>query len=321
MPELPLRLLLYGLAGLAALGCMGMLMLRAQGQQQRLRDRLVRLTAQHLRVRRENRPTLVRLAGGLETAHIWSRVMALFGVYLDRQDHYPIRWWMVLAFALLVARLAAGLGSVVLGGWAFLLMLPGWVWLSRAFFRWCERKHSETLFRQFPDALAMIVRSVRVGIPVGESIRMLARESPQPTAREFTSLGDQIAMGVPLEDALRLMSSHNNLPEYRFFATALSLQNQTGGALAETLENLADVIRKRVAAKSRGRALSAEANASATVLSAMPIVTGLALWVLNPGYVAILFDDPKGQRLLAFAAFLLCFGIGIMRMMIRKSLS
>ena len=75
------------------------------------------------------------------------------------------------------------------------------------------------------------------------------------------------------------------MPEYRFFATALSLQNQTGGALSETLENLADVIRKRVALAAKGKALASEARTSAMVLAAMPIVTGGGLWALNPGYI------------------------------------
>ncbi len=119
-----------------------------------------------------------------------------------------------------------------------------------------------TLFQQFPDALAMIVRAVRVGLPIVEAIRVVARENAEPTAREFAGLVAQTTIGVPLDDALREMAERNRLPEYRFFATALSLQSQTGGGLTETLENLADTIRKRVAAKLRGHALAAEARMS-----------------------------------------------------------
>ncbi len=108
----------------------------------------------------------------------------------------------------------------------------------------------------------MIVRSVRVGIPVTEGIRTVAREAPRPTAQEFSLLADQIRIGMPIEEALRELATRNQLPEYRFFATALALQNQTGGGLAETLENLGDVIRKRVALKGRAHALASEARTS-----------------------------------------------------------
>jgi tight adherence protein B len=109
--------------------------------------------------------------------------------------------------------------------------------------------------------------------------------------------------------------------EYRFFATALSLQNQTGGGLSETLENLAEVIRKRVALKQRGYALAAEARTSAGILAILPFFTAGALAVMNPGYLGLLFNDPGGQRILAVASGLMLLGILSMRSLIRRSLS
>ena len=111
------------------------------------------------------------------------------------------------------------------------------------------------------------------------------------------------------------------MPEYRFFATALALQNQTGGGLGETLENLAEVIRKRVALKERGYALAGEARTSAGILGALPFVTTALLAVLNPPYILVLFTDPGGQRILAAAMGLLLVGILMMRTMIKRSLS
>jgi tight adherence protein B len=228
---------------------------------------------------------------------------------------------MVPTLTLVTARVLVELLAAVLGTWTEVLLPLVWIWLSRGVFHWIERRRADQLFRQFPDALATIVRSVRAGIPVGESIRLLGRDSPMPTAGEFKIIGDQIAMGVPFADAVKKLGGRDMLQEYRFFATALSLQSQTGGGLAETLDNLAEVIRKRVATKNRGRALAAEANASAMILAAMPIVTGLALWLLNPDYIALLFDNTRGQRILAFAVFLLGSGIAIMRYLIRRALS
>jgi tight adherence protein B len=193
--------------------------------------------------------------------------------------------------------------------------------LCRGFYGWFEERLVATLFRQFPDALAMIVRAVRVGLPMVEAIRVVARENPEPTAREFAALVAQTAIGVPLEDALREMAERNRLPEYRFFATALSLQSQTGGGLTETLENLADTIRKRVAAKLRGHALAAEARMSSYILGALPLVAGVVLSAINPGYMAVLFTDPNGRTLLLVAGGMLLTGAFIMRTMIRKSLT
>jgi tight adherence protein B len=191
----------------------------------------------------------------------------------------------------------------------------------RAFFGWCENRTQQKLFVQFPDALATIVRAVRVGLPVVEALRVVAKESLEPTSREFNALVEQTAIGVPLDEALREMATLSGLPEYRFFATALSLQAQTGGGLTETLENLAETIRKRVAIRMRGHALAAEARMSSYILGALPIVTGGMLSVVNPNYVGMLFFDPTGRKLLFIGIGMLCVGAFTMHTMIRKSLS
>jgi tight adherence protein B len=156
---------------------------------------------------------------------------------------------------------------------------------------------------------------------LSEAIRAVARESPQPTGQEFEILAGEISIGTPMNEALRAMAARNDLVEYRFFATTLALQSQTGGGLSETLENLADVIRKRVAMKARGNALAAEARTSASVLAVLPILTGLALWVLNPSYFSLLLTDETGHRILYAAGTSLMTGIWIMRTMIRRSLA
>ena len=117
------------------------------------------------------------------------------------------------------------------------------------------------------------------------------------------------------------MAERNGLQEYRFFATALSLQSQTGGGLSETLDNLADVIRKRVAVRQKGQALSAEAKMSSLVLASLPPLAGVGLWLMNGAYITLLFVDPLGQKILATAILALMFGITSMNFLIRKSLS
>lgn len=317
----PLTLLMYACAGVSGLGIGGALLLLVRGKDQKFLARVGRVTAPHVRSRAQQAATVVRNAVELNASSPWMRLGRLFGFSPDRQSRYPLRWWLVLGITLIIARLAVALASSLAGALAWLLLIPVWLWLSRQTFRWFERKYADKLFRQFPDALAMVVRAVRIGIPVGESIHVLAREGPEPTAQEFKALSDYIKLGVPLDEALIQVASRNDLREYRFFATALSLQKQAGGGLTETLENLADVIRKRVAARNRARALASEANTSAGILSAMPLITGAALWVINPDYVYFFFDDPGGQRVLALAAILLGIGISVMRYLIRTMLS
>lgn len=313
-------LLLAVFAGLAGLGLGGALLVQAQAGRRHLRSRLQRATAAHL-PDRIAAISAVRSAPKAGIGGVSLRLLAPFGFNPDRQNRYPLRWWLVLPATLIVARLAAGLGSAVIGKWAYLLLLPAWIWLSRSLFHWWERRYAERLFRQFPDALSMIIRAVRIGIPVTEAVHNLAREGPQPTAGEFKAVSDQIMLGVPLDEALVRIANRSDLREYRFFATALTLQKQAGGGLTETLDNLADVIRKRVALRARARALASEANTSSAILGAMPLVTGGALWLISPDYVYFLFDDPSGQRVLAIAVLLLGLGFGTIRYLIRRTLS
>ena len=200
-------------------------------------------------------------------------------------------------------------------------MPVAWVGLSRGFFGWFDRRQRERLLAQFPDALAMIVRSVRVGIPVQEAIRTVAREAPQSDRRGIQPRWSTTSsVGVSMEDAMNQLARRAGLPEYRFFATALSLQNQTGGALSETLENLADVIRKRAALKAKGHAMTSEAKATAAILAALPVIIGLVLWVLSPGYIACCSTTRLAVTCFGGAVVSLITGLLVIRTIIKKSL-
>jgi tight adherence protein B len=243
------------------------------------------------------------------------------GLDASRRDNYPIAWWLVLPIALVLARGVVALAQFLMGPMALLLLPACWLLIVRGFYHWCDRRRLTTLYLQFPDVLAMLVRAVRVGIPIGEGIRGVARESPHPTNQEFSIVVDQMAVGVTLAEALYELAGRNSLPEYRFFATALALQSETGGALSETLERLADVIRKRVALRDHARALASEARTSIYILACLPVFSGTALALLNPDYIATLFIDPQGQRVFAAALASLAIGIASMRAIVSRSLS
>lgn len=315
--RVPLLLLLAGFC-LVGLVVAYMLILSAERHRQRLGQRLSTVLRQS-EAADDGAPLRVSVA--LTKRSLAARIAGLFGADLARRELYPLPWWLVPLISLALARLVAFLLEFTVGPLALLGMPLVWWVICSKFFASCHQRRVATLFQQLPDALAMIVRAVRVGIPVTDAIRIVAREAAEPTAAEFVRLADEVAIGTSLDQALRSMAERNKVAEYRFFATALSLQSQTGGGISETLENLADVIRKRVAARARGRALAAEARTSAGALAVLPFLAMGALWVMNPGYIGILFINPTGHTILAFGALLLGFGILSMRAIIQKSLS
>ena len=296
-------------------------MLRAQAQGKKVKARMALVAAPYARFSPPAVRGRTRAIPSFPAAGLLRRAGAVFAYDPDRRDVYPLSWWLVLPAALLIAWVLAVMLAHLLGAGAYALVPAGWIVLSRAFFNACERRRSQALYMQFPDALAMIVRSVRVGIPVTEGISIVAREGLSPTCIEFQRLGSQISIGVALVDALREMALRNRLPEYRFFATALALQSQTGGGLSEALENLADVIRKRLALRVRAHALAAEAKTSIGILAALPFVTAAGLAVVNPDYLFILFTERTGQHVFSLALLSLGCGLLAMRSMIRRSLS
>jgi len=318
----PVLLVTLIVAGLMLMALASVALLRLQAQQDRARLRFARVVGPYRRSRDNQAQAPTPGVGFAATAEGLGPLLAgLFGFDLTLSDHYVLRWWIAVAAALLIAVVATKLGSGLVGNLAWIGLPLEWVVLSRGFFNWCRRRRQDKLFQQFPDALAMIVRAVRVGIPVTDSIQAVGRELEAPTGPEFARLSDELSIGMTLEDALRAMAQRNALQEYRFFATALSLQSQTGGGLSETLENLADVIRKRVAVRQKGEALAAEAKMSSIVLALLPPLAAAGLFIMNSAYIIMLFVDPLGQKILAAAILALSGGIMSMRMLIRKSLS
>ena len=257
-----------------------------------------------------------------EKLDLVDRIGLIFGFNQNKADQYTAPWPVILALAFIIAAIASILAAGLIGPWVARLSVPFvWILLSRTIFARGEAKRKALLLNQFPDTLGLIVRAVRVGIPVTETLRVVAKEAPQPTQKEFDRVADQINIGVAPDQALRDLAIRSGLPEYGFFAAVLTLQAQTGGGLTDTLELLAEVIRKRVAMKARGYALSAEARTSSMVLGGMPIATGILLALMNPDYIAILFTDPTGNLVLGAAVLMLSTGVFSMQTIIRKSLS
>jgi tight adherence protein B len=251
-----------------------------------------------------------------------TRLARLIAFNPARPQEHPAPWPVVL-----LAAMAGGVGvalllsAIVAREAAIAGGLGGTLLIARAIFAYGTTSYREQLFKQMPDAMGMIVRALRAGIPVTEAMRTIARECPEPTRREFTQLNAEQAIGVPLETSLLNLYARTGLREYGFFAVTIVLQQQTGGSLTETLDNLADVVRKRVQTAARGRALAGQARMSALILTVIPFVALGALSVLNPGYIQFYFTHEKGPTIAAIAFGLLGLGVLTMRGMIRRSLA
>jgi len=169
----------------------------------------------------------------------------------------------------------------------------------------------------FPEAIDLIVRGLKSGLPITESIKTIATEIQGPVAEEFEKVGEELKLGRELSDILWDTSKKLNLPEFDFFVIALSIQRETGGNLAETLENLVDVLRRRKQVEMKIKAMSSEAKASAYIIGSLPFIMYVMLWQMNPDYMSYLVDDSRGIMLTAAALFFVGLGAMVMRKMVR----
>jgi tight adherence protein B len=172
----------------------------------------------------------------------------------------------------------------------------------------------------FPDALDLIVRAVRSGLPAPEAIELVTHEVPPPVGTEFRQILDELRIGTEMEEALQRAADRIRVPDFRFFAVSLLLQRQTGGGIAETLSNLSGIIRQRKAVRMKARALTAEAQASAAIIAATPFVAGVGLFLINRDLTSVLFIDPRGRFMLGIAVASLLTGLATMRVLIKKNL-
>ena len=146
---------------------------------------------------------------------------------------------------------------------------------------------------KFPDAIELLVRGLRSGLPVTETLGVVAGEVPGPVGEEFKMVTERIRIGKTMEDALQETADRLGTPEFQFFCITLAIQRETGGNLAETLSNLSDVLRKRAQMKLKIRAMSSESKASAYIVGSLPFIVFGLIWWINPGYISKFFEDER----------------------------
>lgn len=145
----------------------------------------------------------------------------------------------------------------------------------------------------FPDAIELIVRGLKSGLPVGETVGVVASEIPGPVGEEFKLVGEKVKIGKTMEDSLQETADRLSIPEFQFFVITLAIQRETGGNLAETLAGLSDVLRKRSQMKLKIRAMSSESKASAYIVGSLPFFVFGMIWMVNQEYLAGFFYEPR----------------------------
>lgn len=169
---------------------------------------------------------------------------------------------------------------------------------------------------EFANSIDLIVRGVKSGLPLNECLNIIARESPSPIREEFQEIVEQQRVGVPLSECFERMMARVPLPEVKFFAIVIGIQQQAGGNLSEALGNLSGVLRDRRRLQAKVKALSAEAKASSAVLGSLPFIVMTMVYVTTPNYIAILWTAKMGQFLLLIAGAWMTVGLLVMRKMI-----
>jgi tight adherence protein B len=192
------------------------------------------------------------------------------------------------------------------------------IMVVRGLFGWRQRRIANQLFRQLPDTIELVTSTVRSGLPVNEAFRTICREMPQPTAGQFAIVCNELSLGRAPEEALEDVYRRTRVAEYGIFAVTLAVQMKSGGRLSETLQTLGDTVRQRVALAARAKALAAEVIFSSRALSCAPLLVGGLLYWLNPQSVDLLFYDPTGRTLLAYAGASVVVGSLVIRWMIRR---
>ena len=198
------------------------------------------------------------------------------------------------------------------GGVAFVagLGLPRWV------IGFLGKRRMKQFTEHFSDAIDIVVRGIKSGLPVNDCLRIIAAESPSPLGPEFHRLVESLAMGLTMEQGLEKMYERMPTSELRFFTIVLAIQQKTGGNLAEALGNLSQVLRSRKLMREKIKALSSEATASAMIIGSLPPSVVALISVTSPAYMTVMYQDPRGHAMLLGGGIWMSLGIFVMRRMI-----
>ncbi|HAH09274.1 MAG TPA: pilus assembly protein [Alphaproteobacteria bacterium] len=253
----------------------------------------------------------------LERKQAASKVKVTLANMLEQAD-WSIRppvFYMIclgLAGAVALTMLVMGYSLWIAGaaGFAAGMGLPRWV------LGFMISRRKKAFGKEFANAIDIIVRGVKAGLPLNECLKIIANEASDPVGPEFRQLTESMKLGVTLEDGLKRMYERMPTPEVNFFQIVLAIQSKTGGNLSEALGNLASVLRDRKRLHGKIQALSSEAKASAMIIGSLPILVMVLVYLTTPSYIMVLFTERLGNLMLLACVFWMSMGVFIMRGMI-----
>lgn len=236
--------------------------------------------------------------------------IAQAGLDWTRKKYYVISVVTAVVLALVLFMLS---GNAILAATGLFIGgfgMPPW------FLKRCKTKRLKRFGLEFPNALDVIVRGIKSGLPVNDCLRIIASEANEPVRSEFRQIIEGQALGLPLSDAVVKLNERMPCAEANFFGIVIAIQQKTGGNLAETLANLSRVLRERRKMRDKIQAVSMEAKASAGIIGSLPPVVGILVWLTTPKYIELLWLTQVGKLALIASAIWMLIGVLVMRKMI-----
>jgi tight adherence protein B len=271
----------------------------AAGRSPKLRRDQIEDTLKELEIRQKkqkNLPLAMRISqAGLE----WSK-----------------RQYIIISVAigavLFVVIFLVGGGVLAAAGAAF----AGGFGVPRWLLAFLKKRRENKFLHNFPDAVDVIVRGVKAGLPLGDCLRIIANESQEPVRGEFKTIVEAQTVGISMGDACAKLYERMPLPEANFFGIVVSIQQRAGGNLSEALGNLSRVLRDRKKMKAKIQAMSMEAKASAVIIAALPFAVMILVYISSPNYIELLWTHPTGRLMMACCAAWMSIGVFVMKKMI-----
>ena len=229
--------------------------------------------------------------------------------------------WSTQKFTVVSAVLAAVIfAAAMLGGGGLLgatgLAFAGGFGLPRWALGFLKKRREQAFLKALPDAVDVIVRGIKAGLPLFDSIKVVAADAPEPLKSEFLAIIETQAIGMPLGEACGRLFERMPLPEANFFGIVVAIQQKSGGNLSEALGNLSKVLRDRKKMADKIQAMSMEAKASAGIIGAMPPAVMTIVYITTPDYISLLWTHPTGQLMLVGCVIWMTIGIFVMKKMI-----
>lgn len=232
------------------------------------------------------------------------------GLSWSKQTFFIVSGGVGVVMFLLGMLANAGLLAAIGLGFAGAFGIPRWL------LGYLKKRREQKFLNGFPDAVDVIVRGIKAGLPLLDCIKMNTIDAPEPVRSEFRAILETQAIGMPLGEACAKLYERMPVPEANFFGIVIAIQQKAGGNLSEALGNLSRVLRDRKKMKAKIQAMSQEAKASAGIIGALPIAVMTLVWITSPSYINLLFTEQLGHIMLAGSAIWMAMGVLVMKKMI-----